>query len=145
MSHMQQQRHTAGHNYLSFIARKGLFRLVVESIFSVRIPGPLIKPLVISKIPLGQRQAKRCLQTCTKSVESGHLAHAQSIIRPLLSISIFCSIQLFCKRTVKTNQTAQMRRLIWAFAVRICPKSRYRMPRPTSQSFRTTVLFEPKL
>ena len=77
MSHMQQQRHTAGHNYLCFIARKGLFRLVVESIFSVRVPGPLIKPLVISKIPLGQRQAKRCLQTCTKSVVRSFCACAK--------------------------------------------------------------------
>ena len=28
------------------------------------------------------------------------------------------------------DQTAQMRRLIWAFAGRICPKTRYRMARP---------------
>ena len=26
------------------------------------------------------------------------------------------------------NQTVRMRRLIWAFAVRICPKTRFRMP-----------------
>ena len=28
------------------------------------------------------------------------------------------------------DQTARMRRLIWAFAVRICPKTRFRMARP---------------
>ena len=28
------------------------------------------------------------------------------------------------------DQTARMRRLIWAFAVCICPKTRFRMARP---------------
>ena len=28
------------------------------------------------------------------------------------------------------DQTARMRRLIWAFAVRICPETRFRMARP---------------
>ena len=28
------------------------------------------------------------------------------------------------------DQTARMRRLIWAFAVRICPKTRFRMALP---------------
>ena len=31
------------------------------------------------------------------------------------------------------DQTARMRRLIWAFAVRICPKTRFRMARPICQ------------
>ena len=28
------------------------------------------------------------------------------------------------------DQTARMRRLIWAFPVRLCPKARFRMARP---------------
>ena len=54
-------------------------------------------------------------------VSSGHL----------LSIDAFNSVQLILLLAYSEgpDQTAQMRRLIWAFAVRICPMTRFRMAR----------------
>ena len=43
---------------------------------------------------------------------------------PLWNTNMFYGIQLFCKR---------MRSLIWAFAVRICPKTRFRMAWPINE------------
>ena len=56
-----------------------------------------------------------------RKVSSGHL----------LSIDTFYTVQWFCKRTAKALITARMRRLMWAFAVRICPKWHFPMARPT--------------
>ena len=58
---------------------------------------------------------------------SDHPAHVLS--KPLLSIHTFCGIEWFCllADTEGPDQPAQMRRLIWAFAVRICPKTCSRM------------------
>ena len=36
------------------------------------------------------------------------------------------------------DQTARMRRLLWAFAVRICPRTQFRKPRPNS--YQVTVI-----
>ena len=60
----------------------------------------------VQRLPHGPRQAKNCLQTyhcqtCAKCTDSVHPARAQSIIRPLLSIHTFCSIQWIYQRTVK--------------------------------------------
>ena len=38
-----------------------------------------------------------------KCADSDHPAHAQSIIRALLSVHTFCSIQYLCKRIVKAG------------------------------------------
>ena len=66
-----------------------------------------------------------------RQVSSGHL----------LSIETFYSIQWYTMifffffffifaGSEGPNQTARMRRLIWAFAFRICPKTRFRMAQP---------------
>ena len=45
------------------------------------------------------------------------------------------------------DQTVWMRRLIWAFAARICPKTRFRIARPVYRLFTyfTTILFPQRL
>ena len=59
-------------------------------------------------------------------VSSGHL----------LFIHTFYSIQWFCLRAVNTLiRLRGMRRLIWAIAVRICPKTGFRMARPVKVWF----------
>ena len=51
---------------------------------------------------------------------------------PLLSIHTFCSIQCLLTDIEGLDQTAHVRKLICAFAVRICPEIRFRMARPKS-------------
>ena len=75
-------------------------------------------------IPLfGFRQAKICLRACAKCAES-HPAHAQRLIRAfaLHWSSLWCPMILFAD-SEGPDQTARMRRLIWAFDVHICPKT----------------------
>ena len=49
----------------------------------------------------------------------------------MLSIHTFCCIQFFVLAGSEgSDQTAQMRRLIWTFAVRIGPNTRFRMAWP---------------
>ena len=64
---------------------------------------------------------KKCLQTCAKCADSDHPATAQSIIRAfaLHSYSVWYPIMLLAD-TKSPDQTARMRRLILAFAVRAC-------------------------
>ena len=59
---------------------------------------------------------ENCLQTCAKCADLDHPAHAQSIIKAALYSNF-----------EGPDQTASMRKLIWAFAVRIYPKKRVRM------------------
>ena len=81
-----------------------------------------------STVSNGPRQAKNYHPKCAAS---DHLAHARSLIRafvPLLIYSIYPMILL--AESEGLGQTAWKRSLIWAFAVRTCPKTRYRMARP---------------
>ena len=68
-----------------------------------------------------------------RKVSSGHL----------LSIHVFYSVQWFCKQG--PDQTARMRTLIWAFSVRICLKTYFRMARslsgPSLSAYRIRVIF----
>ena len=61
-----------------------------------------------------------------------HTAHAQSIIRACtLRSYILQYSMILLVDSEGPDQTARMRRLIWAFAGRICPeKTRFRMARP---------------
>ena len=68
-----------------------------------------------------------------KNVPSGHMETVKIQISqrwctpwqgPLSNTNMFYGIQLFCKR---------IRSLIWAFAVRICPKTRFRMAWPINE------------
>ena len=49
---------------------------------------------------------------------------------PLLYINTFCSILILLADSEGPNQIVRMRRLIWAFVVRICSKTRFGMTRP---------------
>ena len=66
-----------------------------------------------------------------KNVDSDQPEHAQSIIRALAlhSYIMWYPVILLADRE-GPDQTARMRRLIWAFLVRICRKTRFRMARP---------------
>ena len=74
--------------------------------------------------------SEKCLQTCAKmrtqillrmrKVSSGHLLHLNILQYPMILLA----------DSVDPDQTARMRRLIWAFAVRICQKMRFRVARP---------------
>ena len=50
--------------------------------------------------------------------------------RPLLIFYTFCSPMFLFADSEGPDQAARMRSLIWAFAVRICPKTCFRMGRP---------------
>ena len=77
----------------------------------------------------GPHQAKKYLQTCTKCprtkcADSNHHAHAQSIIQAFaLPSYILKYLTIMLVDSEGTDQTVQMRRLIWAFSVRICRKT----------------------
>ena len=73
------------------------------------------------------RPAKKCFRACSKCAES-HPAHAQSLIRafpPRLKYPMI----LFAD-SEGPNQIVRMRRLMWAFADRMCPRVRFRMASP---------------
>ena len=76
----------------------------------------------------GPRQAKECIPTCAKCTDSDH--PAQRIIRvfALHSYSLQYLLILLAD-SEDPDQTVRMRRLIWAFYVRICPKICFRMAR----------------
>ena len=83
----------------------------------------------------GQRQAKMCLRACAKCTDSDlsrACAKMQSLIQ---AVALHCNALLYPRilfvDSECPDQTARMRRLIRAFAVRICPKTRFRMARPT--------------
>ena len=74
---------------------------------------------------MGRVKQKKCLQTCAKCADSHQPGHEQSRIRPFSphwSILYYPVILLADREG--PDQTARMRRLIWAFAVRICTKTR---------------------
>ena len=56
------------------------------------------------------------------------ILHMQQVLSgPLLSIHTFCSIQWLLADSEGPDQTAQMHRLMWAYAVIICPKTPFCM------------------
>ena len=74
----------------------------------------------------GPRKAKKCLWTCLEYADSDHPAQAQSIIRAFtLHPYIVLYPMVLLADSEGPDQIAQMRRLIWAFAVRICPRTRF--------------------
>ena len=80
----------------------------------------------------GSRQAKKSLRVRAICADSDHPPHAQSIIRALLSILyILCYPIILFTDSEGPDQPARMRRLIWAFAVRIWSKTCFRIRRST--------------
>ena len=78
----------------------------------------------------GPRQAKKYFQACAKCADSDHPAHAQSISRAFaLQSHILKYPVILLADSEGLDQTARMRRLICAFAVRIRSKTRFRMVR----------------
>ena len=76
------------------------------------------------------RQAKKGLRTCATCVVSDHPTHAESVIRAFVLHSYILRYQMtLLVNSEGSDQTARMRRLIWALDVRICPKKRFRMAR----------------
>ena len=84
---------------------------------------------------MGRVNRKRALENMQNVSDSEHSAFAQSIIRIFFS-PILHSIASneFLEDSDGHDQTAQMRRLIRAFAARICPKPHFRMVQPINTS-----------
>ena len=75
--------------------------------------------------------AETCLRTC--AAWTNHHAHAQSLIRAFaLHRYILQYLMIMWADSESPDQTAHLRSLIWAFAIRICPKTRFRLARPLS-------------
>ena len=66
-----------------------------------------------------KKKKKNALEDAAKCVDSDHLEHEQSTIRVFNLLA----------DSEAPYQSAQMRRVIWAFAVRLCSKTRFRMAR----------------
>ena len=121
---------------------RAYFAHVRRHCFSWRGPNTLCMDIFLDGIPgqnkvnlfalrvleYGPRQAEKCLQTCAKCAGSHHPAHAQIVTwsYTLLSYILKNPITLLTD-SESPDQTARMRSLIWAFAVRISPKTRFRM------------------
>ena len=75
---------------------------------------------------MGGFKRKKCLRVRAKCAESHHPAHAQS--HPGMFYYSIVSNDSVAKSN-SPDQTARMRRMIGAFAVRICPKTSFRMAR----------------
>ena len=70
-------------------------------------------------------------RTCAKYADSGHPAHVQSNIRAFaLHLYILQYQMIMLADRDGPDQTVRMRRLIWAFAVHICPKTHFSIARP---------------
>ena len=77
---------------------------------------------------MGRFKRKMCLRTCAKCTYLDHHAHALSIIRTLpLYLGILWYPMILLMDREGSGQTAWMGRLIWAFAVRIWLKTRFRL------------------
>ena len=78
---------------------------------------------------VGPRQANRCLRTFTKCTDSDS---SRACAKPYPGI---CSALIHSIVSIADiedrDQTAQNRRLLWAFTVPICPKTHFRMARPS--------------
>ena len=78
----------------------------------------------------GPRQAKICLRTCAECTDSDS-PRACAKTHPGICFPLIHSVVSndSVSGQQDPDQTAQMSRLIWAFAVRICQKTRFRMAR----------------
>ena len=75
--------------------------------------------------------AETCLRTC--AAWTNPHAHAQSLIRAFaLHWYILQYLMIMLADSKGPDQIAHPRSLIWAFAIRICPKTRFRLARPLS-------------
>ena len=75
---------------------------------------------------LGRVKRKRAFRHSLKCSETDHPAHAQSIT-PVFSLHSYILYypMILLADNEGPDQTARMRRLIWAFVVGICPKTRF--------------------
>ena len=72
------------------------------------------------------RQAKKCLRTCTKCADSVHPAHAQSNTRPFAVHSCILPYpMILIADSEGPDQTARMRRAIWALCCSHMPENRF--------------------
>ena len=79
----------------------------------------------------GRRQAKTCLRAVQNVRIHVILPRRKCSSGHLLSTETLYSIQWFYLADCEgPDQTAQMRRLVWAFTIRICPKKHFRLARP---------------
>ena len=79
----------------------------------------------------GLHQAKKCLCACEQCTGSHHPAHEHSLIQGFaLNSNILLYQMILFVDSEGPDQTAQMCSLIWAFAVRICPKTGFCMTWP---------------
>ena len=95
--------------------------------YNYGLATPLFHIMKFCYASYGPRQAQRCIRACAKcsgSDSSHSCAKSHPGICYQLIYSIVSMIQL--ANSAGPDQTAQMRRLIWASAVRICPKTRFR-------------------
>ena len=68
----------------------------------------------------------------SQNADLEHLAHAQSIMRAFALRSYILQYPRILLADIEgPDQTVRMRRLSWAFAVRICLKTRFRIARPS--------------
>ena len=75
-------------------------------------------------IQYGPRQAKKCLRIWANCRDSDHPVHAQGNIRAFALHSYILKYRLTILADSECPvQTARMRRLIWTFALHICPKT----------------------
>ena len=85
----------------------------------------------IPRCPFGPRHAKKSLRTRETCADSDHPTHAQVLIRAFALHSCILYLTLILLADSEgPDQTTRMRSLIWAFAVRICPKTRFCMAMP---------------
>ena len=78
----------------------------------------------------GPRQAKMCLRACAKCSDPDS-SHACAKYYPGRCSQFLHSVvpTVLLEDGEGPDQNARICRLIWAFAVRICPKTRFRMAR----------------
>ena len=77
----------------------------------------------------GPCQAKRYLRTCAWYTDSDSYRACANAHRAFALHYMFYSPMILLAGSEGPDQTARMRSLIWAFAVRICPMICFRMPR----------------
>ena len=85
-----------------------------------------INLLIQKRATNGPRRAKKFLQTCTNCADLDLPAHAQSFNRNFaLRLYILYEAMILLADNEGPDQTARMRSLIWAFAVRTCPEGTF--------------------
>ena len=80
-----------------------------------------------------------CLQACAECIDSDSFNACAKSYLGIFSPLKHSTISNESADIEGPDQTARMRRLIWAFAVRICPKTRFRMARSIYRIYRLIV------